>query len=86
MIAANMARALEVAKTALRLAPRDEWAHLVMAWAWAYAADGRLEEAIAECERGLEINPNAPLIMPTAVSTSRRSDDRRRRSMHAGWP
>jgi TolB-like protein/regulator of sirC expression with transglutaminase-like and TPR domain len=58
---ANMARAMELAKTALRLAPRDELAHLTMAWAWAYAA-GRLEEAVAECERGLELNPNASLI------------------------
>ena len=41
-----------------RLAPRDEWTHLVMAWAHAYAETGKLEEAVAECERGLEINPN----------------------------
>jgi tetratricopeptide (TPR) repeat protein len=34
-----------------------------MAWAWAYAAPGRLEDAIAECERGLEINPNCSLII-----------------------
>ena len=61
--AANTARAMELARTALRLAPRDENAHLVMAWAWAYAASGRLEEAIAECERGLEINPNCSLIL-----------------------
>jgi TolB-like protein/Tfp pilus assembly protein PilF len=58
---ANMARAMELAKTALRLAPRDELAHLAMAWGWAYAA-GRLQEAVAECERGLELNPNASLI------------------------
>lgn len=58
----NLSRAFELAKTVLRLAPRDEQAHLVMAWGWAYAATGRLEEALAECERGLEINPNASLI------------------------
>ncbi|HEY3148194.1 MAG TPA: BTAD domain-containing putative transcriptional regulator, partial [Dongiaceae bacterium] len=58
---ANLARAMELARTALKLAPRDELAHLAMAWAWAYAA-GRLEEALAECERGLELNPNASLI------------------------
>ena len=51
-----------MAKFALQMAPRDEYAHLVMAWAWAYAA-GRLEEAIAECEQGLEINPNCSLIL-----------------------
>jgi tetratricopeptide (TPR) repeat protein len=34
-----------------------------MAWAWAYAATGGLEEAVAECERGLEINPNCSLIL-----------------------
>lgn len=60
---ANTARAMELARTALRLAPHDERAHLVMAWAWAYAATGRLQEAIAECERGLEINPNSSLIL-----------------------
>ena len=56
------ARAFESAKFALQVAPRDEYAHLAMAWAWAYAA-GRLEEAIAECEAGLEINPNCSLIL-----------------------
>ncbi len=61
--AENKARAMELAQTALRLAPRDELAHLVMAWAWAYAASGRLEDALAECDRGLEINPNCSLIM-----------------------
>ena len=57
----NRQRALELAKTALRLAPRDEYAHLIMAWAWAYA-EGRLEEAISECERGLEINPSCSIL------------------------
>src|SRR5262249_34573543 len=61
--AADAARAFELARTALRLAPRDEYAHLVMAFAWAYAAPGRLEDAIAECERGLEINPNCSIII-----------------------
>jgi TolB-like protein/Tfp pilus assembly protein PilF len=60
--ASYMGQALELAKYALRLAPGDEWAHLVMAWAWAYAA-GRLEDAIAECERGLEINPNCSILL-----------------------
>jgi TolB-like protein len=59
---ANRALAMDLARTALRLAPNDELAHLVMAWAWAYAP-GRLEDAIAECERGLEINPNSSLIL-----------------------
>jgi TolB-like protein/Tfp pilus assembly protein PilF len=58
----NLSRAMAAAESALRVAPRDERAHLVMAWAWAYAATGRLEEALAECDRGLEINPNASLI------------------------
>jgi tetratricopeptide (TPR) repeat protein len=60
--AKNMALAMELARTALRLAPRDELAHLLMAWVWEYCASGRLEDAIAECERGLEINPNCSLI------------------------
>src|SRR5262245_54165803 len=58
----NRSRAMAAAASAVRVAPRDEGAHLVMAWAWAYAATGRLEEALAECDRGLEINPNASLI------------------------
>ena len=61
--AENTARALELSRLALRQAPRDELAHLGMAWAWAYAATDRLEDAIAECERGLEINPNCSLIL-----------------------
>jgi TolB-like protein/DNA-binding SARP family transcriptional activator len=60
--AANMARGFELARTSLRLAPHDEYAHLVMAYAHAYAADGQLEEATAECERGLEINPNCSIL------------------------
>jgi TolB-like protein len=58
----NLSRAMAAADAALRVAPRDERAHLVMAWAWAYATTGRLEEAVAECDRGLEINPNASLM------------------------
>ena len=58
----NRTLAMELGRTALRLAPNDELAHLAMAWAWAYAP-GRLEDAIAECERGLEINPNSSLIL-----------------------
>ena len=57
----NVARALELARTALRLAPHDEYAHWVMAGAYAQA--GRLEDAVAECERGLEINPNCSAIL-----------------------
>jgi adenylate cyclase len=58
---ANVARALEFARTALRLAPGDEYAHWVMAGA--YAEAGRLEDAVAECERGLEMNPNCAAIL-----------------------
>jgi adenylate cyclase len=54
--AANVAQALELARTALRLAPHDEWAHWTMAGAHIEA--GQLEDAVAECERSLEINPN----------------------------
>jgi tetratricopeptide (TPR) repeat protein len=32
-----------------------------MAWAWAYAGED-LEEAISECERGLEINPSCAIL------------------------
>jgi adenylate cyclase len=58
---ANVARALELARTALRLAPGDEYAHWVMAGAYAQA--GRIEDAVAECELGLEINPNCSTIL-----------------------
>src|SRR5262249_33861477 len=61
--ASNMARALELAEAARRLAPRDEWAHLVMAWAPAPAETGKLDEAVADCERGLEINPNSSVLL-----------------------
>ena len=59
---ANMTRGFDLARTALRLAPHDEYVHLIMAYAHAYAADGQLEEAIAECKRGLEINPNCSIL------------------------
>ena len=58
---ASVAQALQLARTALQLAPRDEYGHYLMALAHAEA--GRLEDAIAECERGLEINPNCSLIL-----------------------
>jgi TolB-like protein/Flp pilus assembly protein TadD len=57
----NRSRAFELARTALRLSPLDEYAHLTMAWAWAYAGED-LEEAISECERGLEINPSCAIL------------------------
>ena len=59
--AANAARALELASTALRLAPREEWSHWAMAEAYCIA--GRLEDSVAECELGLEINPNCTVIL-----------------------
>jgi adenylate cyclase len=52
----NLARAFELAKTALKFGPRHEWAHYVMAETYGYA--GRYEEAVAECKLGLEISPN----------------------------
>jgi tetratricopeptide (TPR) repeat protein len=53
----NVVRGLELARAALRLAPGDELAHLVMSEA--YGEAGQQEDAVAECERGLEINPNS---------------------------
>jgi Tfp pilus assembly protein PilF len=47
----NVTRGLDLAQTAARLAPRDEYSHWMMALA--YAEAGRLEEAVAECELGL---------------------------------
>jgi len=60
---ANAARALELARTALRLAPRDEWSHWLMATAYGLA--GRPEDAVAESERGLEINQNCSIVVGT---------------------
>jgi TolB-like protein/DNA-binding SARP family transcriptional activator len=59
--ARSVTRALELARTAVRLSPRDEMAHYVMAWAYDEAE--QLEAAVAACERGLEINPNCSLIL-----------------------
>jgi adenylate cyclase len=59
--AANVARVLELAKAALRLAPHDEYAHLLMVWACMEA--GRLEDALAECNCALEINPSCSLAL-----------------------
>jgi tetratricopeptide (TPR) repeat protein len=59
--AANVARGLELARAVLRLAPREEYAHWLMAYAHGEA--GQLEDAVADCERGLEINPNCSAIL-----------------------
>jgi len=58
---ANIARGLELARTALRLDPRDELAHWLMAMALGHA--GKLDDAVAACERGLSINPNSSAIL-----------------------
>jgi tetratricopeptide (TPR) repeat protein len=57
----NVARGLELARAAQRLAPGDEWSHFLMSEA--YGVAGQLEDAVAECERGLEINPNSSLLL-----------------------
>ncbi|MBL8907035.1 MAG: hypothetical protein JNM20_10190 [Rhizobiales bacterium] len=57
----NMERGVVMAREALRRAPDDEWCHWLMAFALAEA--GRLDEAVAECDTGLEINPNASMIL-----------------------
>jgi tetratricopeptide (TPR) repeat protein len=59
--AENSARAMELARVALRLAPRDEWSHWVMSDA--YCTADRLEDAVAESELALEINPNCTVIL-----------------------
>ena len=53
---ANVALGLQLAKAGVRLAPRDEWAHFCMAFAYEMA--GRIEDAVAECRRAIELNPN----------------------------
>jgi Tfp pilus assembly protein PilF len=77
---ANVARGLELANTARELDPQDEWAHWVMAFA--YAEAGRLEDAVAECERGLEINPNNSIILADMGEFLAPSDAHKRRSTH----
>jgi adenylate cyclase len=47
---------LMLARAALQMAPHDEMSYLAMSEA--YTEAGQLEEALAACERGLEINPN----------------------------
>jgi tetratricopeptide (TPR) repeat protein len=58
---ANVARGLELAKTALRLDPHDAWAHWLGGMAFGHA--GKLDDAVAACERGLAINPNSSVIL-----------------------
>jgi adenylate cyclase len=53
---ANVVMGLQFARSGLRLAPRDEWAHWCMAFA--YEQTGQLKEMRAECERAIELNPN----------------------------
>jgi tetratricopeptide (TPR) repeat protein len=61
--AANLARGLELAEIYFRLAPQNEMALWLMGVA--HARFGRLEDALAFCERGLAINPNNSLILST---------------------
>ena len=53
---ANVALGLQLAQAGLRLAPRDEWAHFCMGFAYELA--GRMEDVVAECKRAIELNPN----------------------------
>jgi TolB-like protein/Tfp pilus assembly protein PilF len=53
---ANVALGLQLARTGLRLAPRDEWAHFCMAFGYELA--GLMEDVVAECKRAIELNPN----------------------------
>ncbi len=59
--AENTERALALAADAMRRAPSDAWTHWAMAFALAEA--GRFEQALDECDVGLEINPNASMIL-----------------------
>jgi TolB-like protein len=52
----NVALGLQLAEAAVRLAPRDEWAHFCLGYAYEQA--GRGEDAVAECRRAIELNPN----------------------------
>ena len=54
---ATVERALTLARVAVGMAPNNEWAHLVLARAYAEADD--FEAAIAEAERALAINPSS---------------------------
>jgi TolB-like protein/Tfp pilus assembly protein PilF len=57
----NIERALSLTEEVLRRSPRDEWSHWLMALALCEA--GHFEEAVAQCDIGLEINPNASMIL-----------------------
>ncbi|HEY1384480.1 MAG TPA: adenylate/guanylate cyclase domain-containing protein [Dongiaceae bacterium] len=54
--AENLALGLRLAETGIRFAPRDEWAHFCMGFA--YGLGGRFDEAVAKCSRAIELNPN----------------------------
>lgn len=51
------ARGVELARAFARMAPANEWSHLLLARARIETGD--LEAALADCERALEINPSA---------------------------
>ena len=54
-------QALDWANIALRMAPNNENAHWIKGWTLAEA--GRIEEAVTECEIGVSINPNLPMLL-----------------------
>jgi tetratricopeptide (TPR) repeat protein len=58
---ANVDRGLKLARAALGLDARNEWAHWLMAVAHGRA--GQFDDAVAACERALAINPNAHIAM-----------------------
>jgi tetratricopeptide (TPR) repeat protein len=58
---ANVDRGLKLARAALDLDARNEWAHWLMAVAHGRA--GQFDDAVAACERALAINPNAHIAL-----------------------
>jgi TolB-like protein len=54
--AENLALGLQLAEMGVRLAPRDEWAHFCLGFAYGLA--DRFEDAVAECRRAIDLNPN----------------------------
>jgi TolB-like protein len=57
----NIDRVLQLAAETVRRAARNEWSHWLMAFALAEA--GRFEQAVAEYDAGLALNPNAAVIL-----------------------
>jgi hypothetical protein len=81
---ANVAMALRLTESGIRLAPHYEWAHFCMATALEMA--GRTEEAVDKCDRRSSSIQIFRPDMPNSAETLQPLDDRRKPLGPAEWP